>query len=481
MVKLKLRWQILLGYLIIVLIFAGCVAWVNIKILNLISIIQKMEDAHTIVEKAYALAYQSAKAQRSMRGYLLIKNETSYKSWNGVIQEIDETTEALNGLIIDSKCKEILKKIIAVNSEFKIIGNELMLLVHADKQAEAFEKFKISALDEGREFDRLAIELLAQEKKLLTWYEKEENAVTNNICKFILLVCFVVILFTAVIAILLSSKIVRNMNKVIVALSSITAELAAMVAQHERAAAEQATSVNETKVSMEEINKISTQSAQQAESVAVIAKQAFVTTEDGIKLANQAYSGMNNLKDKVAAIGEQILRLSEQTGQIGNIAGIVTDIASQINMLALNAAVEAVRAGEQGKGFSVIAQEVRKLADQGKKSAEKVSGIVVEIQKATNSAIMVTEEGTKTSEQVTDIAKKAGESFSSLSDIANNVYENAKQVALNSKQQLTGINQVSSAMAEIAGGTKQTSSGITQTKVAIQNLNEIAKSLKDSV
>lgn len=481
MVKLKLRWQIFLGYLVVVSVFTGSVVWVNKNIIGLKSKIDEMEYSHQLVDKLNNLAYQSSRAQRAIRGYLLFKNETSLKSWNEARQKVDEFSAVLKDVEKDANFKVQLDKIIAADREIEMLGNELIGLVDANKQSEAVEKFKISAFEEGRKLDGLIMDLLAREKEDLMGHEKEEDAATNVIFKTVLLASLTAILFAILFAFILSSQIVRSINKIIASLSSITSELAATVMQHERAASEQVISVNETTVSMDEINKISKQSAEQAESVADIAQRAFATTEDGVKLANQAYSGMSNLKDKVGAIGEQILHLSEQTGQIGNIAGIVTDIASQINMLALNAAVEAVRAGEQGKGFSVIAQEVRKLADQGKKSAEKVSGIVVEIQKATNSAVMVTEEGTKTSEEVTAIAKKAGESFSSLSDISNNVYENAKQVALNSKQQLTGISQVTGAMAEINGGAKQTSAGITQTKAAIQNLNEIAKSLKEMI
>ena len=232
---------------------------------------------------------------------------------------------------------------------------------------------------------------------------------------------------------------------------------------------------------MDELSVSTRRSAEQADAVTVISKQALSTTEDGIKMANQASAGMSNLKQKVGAIGEQILKLSEQTGQIGGIANMVTDIAGQINMLALNAAVEAVRAGESGKGFSVIAQEVRKLADQGKKSAEKVNTIVADIQKATNSAVMVTEAGTKTVEDVAQIAQRAGESFGSLSGIANSVYENAQQVSLNMKQQVAAIKQVTDAMGSINAGAKETSAGISQTKIGLQRLNEAAQELKKMV
>jgi methyl-accepting chemotaxis protein len=186
---------------------------------------------------------------------------------------------------------------------------------------------------------------------------------------------------------------------------------------------------------------------------------------------------MNSLKDKIAAMADQIMRLGEQTGQIGSIATLVKDLSGQINMLALNAAVEAARAGEHGKGFAVVASEVRKLADQSKKSAEQATTLVADIQKATHSSIMMTDEGTRTVADVTQLAQKVAELFNSLSGMVSSVNENAQQVMLNAKQQSSAFTQVAEATNSIAIGAKETAAGISQTKIGVQKLNETAASL----
>ena len=279
----------------------------------------------------------------------------------------------------------------------------------------------------------------------------------------------------------IASRISMSISETVTSLSTTSTEIASTAEQHERTATGQAASVSETTTTVDELGASSRQSMEQADAVAAMAKEALSTTGEGINMAKQASDGMVKMKEKVEGIGVQILHLSEQTGQIGKIATMVTDIAGQINMLALNAAVEAVRAGEQGKGFAVIAQEVRKLADQGKKSAEQANAIVSDIQKATNSAVMVTEEGTKTVSEVAGIAAKAGEAFTSLSGVATRVYENAQQVSLNQKQQSTAIKQVTEAMNSINAGAKETAAGISQTKIGIQRLNEAAQNLKKMV
>jgi methyl-accepting chemotaxis protein len=177
-------------------------------------------------------------------------------------------------------------------------------------------------------------------------------------------------------------------------------------------------------------------------------------------------------------MAEQILHLGEQTGQIGNIAIVLKDLGGQINMLALNAAVEAARAGEHGKGFGVVASEIRKLADESKKSAEQTALLVADIQKATNSSIMITEDGTRTVNEVTKTVQRVAELFKNLASLAASANENAQQVMLNAKQQAAAFNQVVEATNSIAAGAKETAAGISQTKLGVQNMNQAAENLK---
>ncbi|OGP30088.1 MAG: hypothetical protein A2073_07685 [Deltaproteobacteria bacterium GWC2_42_11] len=263
--------------------------------------------------------------------------------------------------------------------------------------------------------------------------------------------------------------------------STSSAEIAATVTQHERTATQQATLVSETTVAMDELDASSRQTSEQAASASTSAQKASTVIEDGGKAVRDAVESMNLLKDKIGVVADQILKLGEQTAQIGGIANIVKDLSSQINMLGLNAAVEAARAGEHGKGFAVVASEVRKLAIESKKSAEQASAIVSDIQKATNSTIMAIEAGTKSTEDVTRLARQVGELFSALSGIAGSVYENAQQVLLNTKQQSAAFRQIVEAINSINTGAKETAAGLSQTKTGIQKLNETAHGLKEIV
>jgi len=283
------------------------------------------------------------------------------------------------------------------------------------------------------------------------------------------------------IALFISDKIIRPINQVANTIANSSREIAATVEQQERTAAQQSASVNQTTITMDELGASSQQSAHQAQAAAEAARQALSITEGGSLAVEETLESMTILKEKVNAIAAQIGRLNEQTNQIGNISGVVTELANQTNMLALNASIEAVRAGENGKGFAVIATEIRKLADQSKKSADKINNLVVDIKNAIASTVTVTNEGTKTVEEGNKISQKTAVAFSEVANAFNNVVSNNQQIYLTAQQQAVAIQQVVDAMNVLNQSTRETAIGITQTKIATQQLNEAAQNLYSTV
>lgn len=260
-----------------------------------------------------------------------------------------------------------------------------------------------------------------------------------------------------------------------------SSEIAATIEQQERALAQQASSVSETTTTMDELGVSSRQSAEQAEASAIGAMHVLDLAENGSRTVNRTLEGMTLLQDKVGAIAEQILRLSEQTSQIGSISELVSDLANQTNMLALNAAVEAVRAGEHGRGFAVVSSEIRKLADQSKQSAERINNLVNDIQTAINSTVMVTDEGTKVVQEGATVAQETAQTFAGVTDAVNSVVLNSQQISLNIKQQAAAVQQVLSAMNSLNTTAQETVRGIGQAKVSTQQLNQAALDLKTVV
>jgi methyl-accepting chemotaxis protein len=274
----------------------------------------------------------------------------------------------------------------------------------------------------------------------------------------------IVIILGSSVAFFIARRIVRPIHQVASAIASSATEIAVAVEQQERTASQQAAAVSQTTTTMDELGASARQSAEQAEAAADSAQYALLLVEGNGLGGRQTGGDNSSLRDKVGQIAEQILRLSEQTNQIGSISLLVSDLANQTNMLALNAAVEAARAGEHGKGFAVVAAEIRRLADQSRKSAERINSLVSDVQNATNSTVMVADEGTKT--------------VSGIVTAINNITVNNQQISLTAKQQAIAIQQVVAAMGSLNQRALETASGISQTKIGTQKLNEAAHDLK---
>jgi len=284
-----------------------------------------------------------------------------------------------------------------------------------------------------------------------------------------------------IVVILIIKRIITLLSRLSSQIATSSNETAAALAEQEKVIAQQAASVNQTTTTMEELGASSRQSAEQAEASSAGAKQAMELATYGKETVHRTVAGIDTLKGNVMAIAEKIMQLSEQTTQVTAISELVADIANQTNILALNAAVEAARAGEHGKGFSVVAQEVRKLADQSKKSAEKITALIREVQGAMNSTVMVTDEGMKATNECAKLAHETSETFATIANAIDAVHLNSQQITLSSKQQAVGVQQAISAMNAINLGAQETSTSVSQIKTATQQLVEAAQTLQRSI
>jgi methyl-accepting chemotaxis protein len=266
----------------------------------------------------------------------------------------------------------------------------------------------------------------------------------------------------------------ENISKANSHISSATAEQAATVT-------EQASSVAETSTTVEEVRQTAQQSVERAKLVSEMASNTLKLAENGLDAVKRTEDGMLSLKDQVRHIAETILSLSEQTLQIGEIIATVNDIADQSNLLALNAAMEAARAGEAGRGFAVVAGEVRTLAEQSRQATAQVSSILSEIQKAANTAVMVTEKGTQSAETGVELFQSAGESIRVIREHTQQAAASAEQIAASARQQLAGMDQITRAMENINQGAIHTQKGLQQVDQAAQSLNELGRQLTSIV
>ncbi len=254
-------------------------------------------------------------------------------------------------------------------------------------------------------------------------------------------------------------------------ISSSTEEMAAGVEEQSQQASEVASSVDEMTKTILDTTKNATQATSASKQYGDIAKE-------GGKVVNDTIEGMNKIAEVVQKSADTVQQLGKNSEQIGEIVQVIDDIADQTNLLALNAAIEAARAGEQGRGFAVVADEVRKLAERTTKATKEIAAMIKQIQKDTEGAVISMEEGTKIVEDGKKLADKAGNSLKQIIGGAEKVVDIITQVAAASEEQSASSEQISKNIEAISSVTQQSSSGIQQIARAAEDLNRMTDNLE---
>lgn len=480
--NMKVRYLIGLGYCVPVALAVLSAGVVALNANTVKNEQEKLDKGVKIEREITDLHRQVEIFSKGTRGYLMEPAPSTLANIREVQNDIESHITDLDDLIRFEEQQQQLQKVKETFTALEELNLELIRIAQNQGSEAGIAAWKTQ---DGQAASQAVEQVLNEfeeiEHQVVNGSIEDTNAAINSLLTMVIGSTVLAVLLSAGFGVWIISRISNRIQESANTIASSSSEIATTIEEEDRTASQQAASVNETTTTMSQLGSSARQSTEQAEAASTAAQQALEAAEGGNHAVEDTLSSMSTLKQKVGAIAEQILQLSEQTNQIGNISKLVSDVANQTNMLALNASVEAVRAGEHGKGFAVVAGEIRKLADQSKQSAEKISGLVAEIQNAINSTVMVTDEGTKTVDSGMEITEKTAQSFNHITEAVNNVVMNNQQISLNIHQQASGIQQVLEAMNTLNQGAKETSAGISQTRAGTEQLNTVTQELKHLV
>ncbi len=276
-------------------------------------------------------------------------------------------------------------------------------------------------------------------------------------------------------------SLLSQVNEAVQATASASNEISSSTEQMAAGAQEQSAQTTEVAGAVEEMTKTIFETTKNSGLASDAAKNAGLIAKEGGKVVGETIEGMNRVAEVVKRSADTVQVLGKSSDEIGEIVQVIDDIADQTNLLALNAAIEAARAGEQGRGFAVVADEVRKLAERTTKATKEIATMIRQIQKDTEGAVVSMKQGTEEVEKGKALAEKAGQSLKEIITGAQDVVDMSTQVAAASEEQSSAAEQISKNIESISSVTQESAAGVQQIARAAEDLNRLTVNLQELV
>jgi len=461
----------------VLLLIIGGVAFRSVNALTDTSYL--VTHTHEVLEHISHLLSLLKDAETGQRGFVITGDDAFLQPYQEAITQIDDVKRDLRQLTRDNPNQQ--KRLDDVDAVVTKKLGELTRTIAMRRTAGFAETAKVISGGEGKRAMDTLRAILAQmerEERDLLKSRADEVESTASATKTTIfggtLLCLILVLGAGL-------SIVRSLSRQIGSavrhVQSSSAELQAAASQQVTSAKEQATAMTEITTTLTELVATSRQIAESAQRVAKISNDTASAARIGDDTVVRTQESVTSIKRQVDAIVGHMIELGKKSQQIGGILEIINELSEQTNILAINATIEAAGAGESGKRFAVVADEIRKLADRVGGSTKDIRGLVDDIRAAVNTTVMVTEGGSKA---VDAGARQFGEvamSFRQIAGMVSTTTDAAKEIELGTKQQTSAVEQVNLAVVSVSQAAQETEASSGQTLQASSELTTLSREL----
>ena len=529
--RLTLRMKLGLGFGSLLLILAAMGFVANNSVGQLAEISDRAEQVMTKTYLASQIEAGLEKQTSGARAYLLVGREDLLQHDQEGKQQLNDSMDKLSALIATEEGHRIFGEIHSSYGEYRATVDHEIELRRADKEKDAVDVAFSPQTAEVRTRVRKAIEDMVHfQNRRKEETIQEQNAAESRARYMVVLLGIVGFVVGIGIAVMITRSITtvmtemvgvvqeiannnlatadleittqdetgqagdalnrmkNNLRQIIQSIASTATHVASASEEISASATQQAQSSETQKdqtaqvaASMHEMSSTVTQVSDNCNKAAHAARQAAETARQGGSIVEDTLTKMQLIADSVAATAKTVEGLGKSSDQIGHIIGVIDDIADQTNLLALNAAIEAARAGEQGRGFAVVADEVRKLAERTSAATKEIAQMVKGIQGETAAAVTAMEAGTKQAEEGVSSTAKAGDSLKAIIQVSEQVGGMITEIATAATEQSATSEQVNNNVEQISKLVKESALGAQQSATACQDLSGLALDLQAMV
>jgi methyl-accepting chemotaxis protein len=465
------------GLSVLVLLVVGSVAYrsTNVLIENNASVAH----SHLVLEDLAELLSLVKDAETGQRGFVITGDEAYLAPYQEALVPVSKTLTTVRNLTSDNPRQQQ-----RLDEAEALIGAKLAELKKTIdiRRTQGFEATqRVVQGNEGkRAMDDLRKVLHAmdqEERELLRARGESAEASAQGAKTTIALGALFALLLVTAAGYFITSSLNHQLGTAISSIRSSSAELQAAATQQASGSREQSSATSEVSTTIRELLATSRQIAESAQRVARIAEETAGGARTGDQTVQKAQEAISIIKRQVDVIVGHMLDLGKKSQQAGGILEIINELAEQTNILAINASIEAAGAGESGKRFAVVADEIRKLADRVGGSTKEIRGLIEDIRAAVNTTVMATESGTKAVDAGNRQFGEVTASFRQIAALVGTTTEAAREIELSTKQQATAVEQVNLAISSAAQATKENEASSNQTLQTATELANLSRNL----